>query len=86
MPVLSESNEQEDLEAIHVGFETFDAENCECFESGDKDQMLGIIHAAFGGLQEFNRAVQQIFVEAGWCVDEELVSDMATDSESSGTD
>jgi len=54
-------HEDEDMRSVERCFEEFDAEQCECFLAEDKERMLSIIHAAFGAMAGFNRAVRDIF-------------------------
>jgi len=60
-PVLREGCEESDFKAIKASFESFDAQQCTCFLASDKQRMLNIIHAAFGGTEDFNTAVRDIF-------------------------
>merc|ERR1712032_1114341 len=39
----------------------FDAARCSCFHAADKEKMLEIVNAAFGGLVAFNSVVQSMF-------------------------
>merc|ERR1712187_770755 len=60
-PVLRRGHENEDLRSIAATFEAFDAQQCTCFLTEDKDRMLDIICSAYGDLRDFNKAVREIF-------------------------
>ena len=53
-----------DAEApIHAPFASFDASRATCFKPEDKEQLLGVVEAAFGSLAAFSAAVQRRFGE-----------------------
>jgi len=64
MPVLRHNREEEDLDELRAAFELFDAQECSCSLWQDKEKLLGIIHAAFGSMEHFNKAVRAIMSTA----------------------
>jgi len=60
-PVLRSGREDADRAEIRRCVEAFDAAQCDCSVAQDKERMLSIIRAAFGGMGQFNEAVRAIF-------------------------
>lgn len=58
--LLREGREHEDREAIREQIDNFDALQCECFDSHDKERMLFIIRTAYSDIHYFNLAVREI--------------------------
>jgi len=60
VPVSKDDGHDDDMESIMASFENFDAANCKCFKSDDKDRLLLVIRTAFGSLSAFNEQVSEI--------------------------
>lgn len=65
VPVLRDSCELEDDEAIAASFDTFDARECKCSCPEDKQRMLAVFEAAYGSMQAFNAVVKAITGQIG---------------------
>mmetsp|Transcript_87147 Transcript_87147/g.211426 ORF Transcript_87147/g.211426 Transcript_87147/m.211426 type:complete len:561 (+) Transcript_87147:43-1725(+) len=64
VPLPRGGHANEDIEAAQQEVQGFDARLCECFDSKDKENMMVIIHTAFGSLEAFNVAVRAILDRA----------------------
>eukprot|EP00929_Paragymnodinium_shiwhaense_P049704 TRINITY_DN2504_c0_g1_i5.p1 TRINITY_DN2504_c0_g1~~TRINITY_DN2504_c0_g1_i5.p1 ORF type:complete len:525 (+),score=99.37 TRINITY_DN2504_c0_g1_i5:178-1752(+) len=60
IPLQRFGYEADDQEAIMSTFDKFDVRSCECAFADDKQNILAIIDAAFGDMQDFNKAVRTI--------------------------
>ena len=50
---------------IEDRFNTFDAQNAQCFVQADRQRLLGVIEAAFGDFKTFNLSVQNALITRG---------------------
>jgi hypothetical protein len=44
-------------------FESVDISQCECYDQRDKEKLLGLVEAAFGNYDKFNRVLRTVFNE-----------------------
>jgi len=61
VPLIRPGQEQSDSKLINEQLANFDAATCRSSKPGEEDRFLGIICAAFGSLEEFNKVVRSIF-------------------------
>ena len=54
---------QTPLEYFEDRFENFDVTNAQCFDPLQKDRLLSVVEAGFGGLQGFNDALRETMKE-----------------------
>merc|ERR1719145_300426 len=60
VPVLRPGFEAEDMASISKSFKDFDASQCTCRDDDDKEQILTMIHTAFGSVSSFSKIVTEI--------------------------
>ena len=54
----SERSEAEMVKFFEARFDAFDVSNAQCYDVAQREQLLGIIEAAFGGLAGFNKVLR----------------------------
>jgi hypothetical protein len=65
LPLAPADVEEQDSHRIEQRLSDFDARQCDCSQSDDKDRMLKIICTAYGSMESFNTAVRVMFRTIG---------------------